>query len=62
MGLKVYSFKAEKELLDVIEFIAQENKTSKSAVIRQALNAYIFDYWVKRTQHRKEPKKLRVIE
>jgi len=59
--LKVYTFKAEKELMDVIDQIAQENKASRAAVIRQALNAHIFDYMVRKTQNRGEPRKLRVI-
>jgi len=53
--LKVYTFKAEKELMAVIDQIAQENKTNRVAVIRQALNALIFDYVVRKTQNRGSP-------
>jgi predicted transcriptional regulator len=53
--LKVYTFKAEKELMHVIDQIAQENKTSRAAFIRQALKALIFDCIVRKMQNGGSP-------
>jgi predicted transcriptional regulator len=54
--LKTYSFKADPRLMEELERIAKEMKTSRGALIRAGILNIITGYYQK-----KEPKKMRVL-
>ena len=41
MGMRVVSFKADEDLLEMLEEVARRKNLSKSEIIRAALRAYI---------------------
>jgi len=55
--LKEYSFKADPRVIEELDQIARELKTSRGALIRTAILNLITQYYQK-----KEPRKLRVVE
>jgi metal-responsive CopG/Arc/MetJ family transcriptional regulator len=54
--LKEYTFKEDPRVIEELDRIAKELKTSRGALIRTAILNFIIQYYQK-----KEPKKLRVI-
>jgi metal-responsive CopG/Arc/MetJ family transcriptional regulator len=55
--LKEYTFKADPRIIEELDRIAREVKTSRGALIRTAILNFIIQY-----HQKKEPKKMRVVE
>jgi predicted transcriptional regulator len=56
--LKTITTKVDEKTAEAIEFIARRDNTTKSEVIRRAIDLYILF----KQQDRPEPRKLRVLE